>query len=119
MASTDGNQIVPLLDLQDTKEIIERNRQNDWQDLEPYQRAFAYSFLVDYNHRKAAEAAGRSADSGLSILRHPLVDAFIQDLQKQQATNSFITKEYITTQYINMIPIFILLMNIKGVFFVL
>jgi len=85
-------------------ELIERNRKNGWPDLEPHQRAFAYLFLVDFDHRAAAESVGMARTSGIRLLRHPMVAAFIEEEQQKQATNAFITKEYITTQYINMIP---------------
>jgi hypothetical protein len=105
LATTTGSEITSFLKNDDVQALVERNRKNGWEDLEAFQRAFAYSFLTHYNHRRAAKEAGRSPDSGLAILRHPLVDAFIQDQQQQLAQNSFITKDYITTQYLNMIPL--------------
>ena len=96
--------VVLFMSEEDSKALVERNRNNNWPDLAPAQRAFAYHYIVHYNHLQAAEECGMSRSSGLGMLRHPLVAAFIEHLQKEQATNSFITKEFITTQYLNMIP---------------
>lgn len=104
MAITYDNEIAIFDNHEDVKALIERNKRTGWPDLQAYQRAFAYEFLVHFNHREAAEAAGRSASSGLKILRHPIVAAFIEQQQEQASINNFITKEYITTQLVNLIP---------------
>lgn len=104
MASTTSSEIIPFLQQDDTQALIERNSKTGWPDMQAYQKAFAYSFLIHFDHRRAATEAGRSPDSGLSILRHPLVAAFIEAEQQKQATCGYITKEYIVTQYMNLIP---------------
>lgn len=104
MAIADGTEIISSMDSESIQSLIERNRKTNWPDLEPYQKAFAYSFVTHYNHHRAAKEAGLAASSGIGVLRHPLVAAFIAHLQEKQATNLFITKDYITTQYVNMIP---------------
>lgn len=85
-------------------ELLKRNQENDWPDLTAVQKAFAYSFLVHYDHRQAAEDAGRAPSSGLSMLRHPLTASLIAQEQKNQATVGYITKEYIMVQYMNLMP---------------
>ena len=85
-------------------ELLKRNQENGWTDLTAVQKAFAYSFLVHYDHRRAAEEAGRGREYGMTMLRHPLTAAFIAHEQKQQATVGYITKEYIMVQYMNLMP---------------
>lgn len=66
-------------------EQIKHNRENGWPDLNPNQRLFGFQFLILRSPRKAAAAAGLSPSRGSVMLRHPLVSAFIDDLQTQQA----------------------------------
>lgn len=104
MDDTIGTQAVRFLDKDSIRELIERNRKTNWPDLQPRQKAFVYAFLVNYDHREAAITAGLSANSGIKMLRHPLIEAFVAFQQEKLATNSFITKEYITTHLVNLIP---------------
>jgi len=85
-------------------ELVKRNQENGWDDLTPSQKAFAYSFLVTYDHRQAAVEAGELASNGIKMLRHPLTAAFINSEQQHQATVGYITKEYVMVQYMNLIP---------------
>jgi|TARA_R110002153_G_scaffold131915_6_gene280935 hypothetical protein len=85
-------------------ELIKRNQANGWDDLTAVQKAFAYSFLVTYDHRNAAVEAGQDPSQGLKMLRHPLTAAFINAEQQHQATVGYITKEYVMVQYMNLMP---------------
>ena len=86
------------------RELIKRNQANGWDDLTPVQKAFAYSFLITYDHRQAAVDAGQAASNGIKMLRDPLTAAFINSEQQHQATVGYITKEYIMVQYMNLMP---------------
>jgi len=85
--------------------LIERNIGNGWEDIEPKRKAFALRYVVDYNHRQAAEDSGFSANSGLKLTREPLLSAFIGELQKQNHITNIITEDFIRTQWLGLIPL--------------
>lgn len=101
------NEIFPMNELQ-TKEDFDRqltyNKENDWPDLDLQYRAFALDYVTHYDHMKAATNAGFSANSGLSILRKPLVSAFVAHLQSQTFVSNVITEDFIRAQWLNLIP---------------
>lgn len=103
MADTDDNKQLIATE-EEYNAIIERNKKSDWADLEPRERAFAYSYLADYNHRRAAQSINLSADHGIRILRRPLVSAFIQFLQERSHIANTITDDFVRTQMVNLLP---------------
>ena len=104
MADTPDNQQITPYTKEEYHAIIERNEKSDWSDLEPRERAFAYSYLTDYNHRRAANDVGLGADAGIRYLRRPLVSAFIQFLQERSHIANTITDDFVRTQMLNLLP---------------
>ncbi len=87
------------------KDLIERNRLSDWEDLSPEQRAFVFEYMQNgFNHREAAREAGFKPDNGFRMLRHPLVASYIQHLQEEQYERSLLTKSFVEAQYLEIIP---------------
>ena len=87
------------------KDLVERNRLSDWEDLSPEQRAFAYEYLQNgYNHREAAKVAGYKPDNGYRMLRHPLIASFILKLQEEAYDQSLLTKQFVEAQYLEILP---------------
>lgn len=84
--------------------LIERNKANGWEDLEPKRKAFGMRYVTDYNHRKAAEEAGFSPNSGLALTREPLLSAYIAELQESNFVTNIITEDFVRAQWLNMIP---------------
>ena len=85
--------------------LIERNRDSGWPDLPDQRKGFGYIYLSNgYNHREAAKKVGFSKNSGMKILREPLVSAFIQYLQEKHFTTSIITKQFVEDQYLQILP---------------
>lgn len=85
--------------------LIERNKVSGWEDLSHQKKAFAYEYLSNgYKHRKAATHAGIAENSGLKVLREPLVSAFIAELQEKHFTSAIITKQFVESQYLELIP---------------
>lgn len=85
------------------KQIIS-HRENAWADFDHKKRMFAYYYLEDYNHRKAAERAGFPPQKGLAISREPLVAALIADLQEQMQLRTTINADFIRTKWLEMLP---------------
>lgn len=74
-------------------EIVDRNRKNDWSDLEDNRRAFAQIYTTNgYNHRQAAEEIGLHPDMGIRLKREPLTSAYIEFLQNQTYQANLVTK---------------------------
>lgn len=97
---------VPSLEgkLSNCSELIARNRENDWPDLDAQRKAFALFFVEDYNHKKAAEKAGFSSSKGSALLREPLLMAYINDCQKALAERSFINRDFVNLQWLKLLP---------------
>lgn len=75
-------------------DLIERNRENGYQDLEEQRRAFCIEYTTNgYKHRDAAVSVGFSANIGICLKREPLVAAFIVDLQEKYLAESLVTKQ--------------------------
>lgn len=98
MAFTNG------LTVDELRALIDRNKNNGWQDLDPRERAFALEYLVHYSHRKAAEKAGYSASAGISLIRRPLVAAFIRDLQDHQSVTNIVTEDFVRNLWLTLLP---------------
>lgn len=102
MANT--NALIVPLDEKFDKELIDRNIKSNFADLEPQKRAFALSYIVDYNHRRAAQDIGFNADRGISLVRDPLIAAFVKHLQDEFAISNIITSDFVKAQYLALIP---------------
>ena len=95
---------ISKVELSETQELVRRNQEQGWPDLSEQKRAFALNYILDYNHRNAAQQVGLGAHVGLRTLRDPLVAAFVKHLQDEQATTNFITEDFIRAQYLALIP---------------
>ena len=65
------------------------------EQLEPQERMFCYEYLIDYDHRRAATAVKRSADSGSKLLRKPAIARFLKLLSDELAADSLITRDMV------------------------
>lgn len=75
-------------------DIVERNRELGFPDLEPSRRAFCINYISNgYKHRDAAVKAGFAASSGITLKREPLVAAYISDLMNKYLAESLVTKQ--------------------------
>lgn len=83
---------------------IERNKTSNWEDLDPQRKAFALNYVIIYDHRHSAKLAGFSPDSGLRLLREPLLSAYIANLQEEDYITNLITEDFIRVQFLNLIP---------------
>jgi hypothetical protein len=83
---------------------ITAHRENAWADFDPKKRMFAYYYLEDYNHRKAAERVGFPPQKGLAISREPLVAALIADLQEQMQLRTTINSDFVRTKWLEILP---------------
>ena len=100
MADTDGNQALKII----SNDEIELAKADNFSNLEPKRRAFALRYILDYNHRKAAEEVGFSADYGITLLREPMIAAMISYLQEETQIANIITTDFVKTQFLNIIP---------------
>jgi len=85
--------------------IIERNKAAGWPDIEPKRKAFAMYYLIDYDTRKAAKKAKFAEKTGASLIREPLLSAYIAELQSQDLISNVVTEDFVRTQWLNLIPI--------------
>jgi len=65
------------------------------QALNAQERMFCYDYLIDYDHRRAAAAVGRSSEAGVKLLRNPKIAHFIRLLGDELATESLITRDMV------------------------
>lgn len=69
--------------------------------LEPQERLFCYEYIVDFNHRRAAQKVGRSPDAGIRLLRNPNIARYIKTLSDELAQESLITRDMVQYEILN------------------
>lgn len=104
LPSTTGSNKSDLPDYKAMAKQIITHRENAWADFDPKKRMFAYYYLEDYNHRRAAERAGFPPQKGLALSREPLVAALIADLQEQMQLRTTINADFIRTKWLELLP---------------
>lgn len=100
------NELTTTIDesLYESSKSVESHRKSHWSELDAKRKAFAYKYIESYDHYAAAQAAGFSRSSGLSLLRDPLVVGFIDDLQRVMGERSIITRDFINVQWMKLLP---------------
>ena len=95
-----------LLELpkKELKALVLRNRENGYEDLTPQLRMFAFSFVEDYNHRRAAEFVDLPASRGIGLIRDPLVSALINDIQSELEERSILSTDFVRTMWLQILP---------------
>ena len=88
----------------DLQADVEELRANDWADLPPKMRNFAYAYIQSYCHLAAAEEAGYARESGIRLLRDPRIAALIQDLQRAYGERNFINRDFVNMQWLKLLP---------------
>jgi hypothetical protein len=83
---------------------IERHKSSNWETLDGQLRAFAYEYVIHYDHRKAAKAVGFSESKGIKLIRDPLVSALIKDIQDRNLVSNIITEDFVRSQWLNLLP---------------
>lgn len=89
---------------QNTKEAIDIAKGNNFADLPLNKRAFALSYIMSYNHREAAKEAGFVPDRGISLLRDPMISAFIAHLQDEIHISNVVTADFVRHHMVSLIP---------------
>jgi|TARA_R100000789_G_scaffold100494_1_gene111056 hypothetical protein len=85
-------------------DAIEIHRQTGWEDLEPQKKNFAFEYIQSYDHMEAAEKCGLSRKQGLSLLRDPLISAFLGDLLEETRAKTNITEDFVATMWMSILP---------------
>jgi hypothetical protein len=77
-------------------DVIESNKTNNWPDLHAQAKVFAHEFSIVGNLTKACKRVGIGREKGSRLLRDPLVDAYINDIQEACLTDStIITRAFV------------------------
>lgn len=69
--------------------------------LTPQERLFCHEYLVDFNHRRAADKVGLSPNSGIRFLRKPLITQYIKHLTDELAHESIITRDMVQYELVH------------------
>jgi hypothetical protein len=86
-----------------TEQDIERNKQLGWPDLSAQKKQFARVYLETYNPKRAAEHCGLPKAHAHLLVREPLVAAFIEELESGYAARSFLTKEMVLIEQLEVL----------------
>lgn len=65
------------------------------QALEPQERLFCYEWIVDFDHKRAAIAVGRSPAAGIKLLRNPKISKLINILSAELSADSLISRDMV------------------------
>ncbi|RKZ82591.1 MAG: hypothetical protein DRQ39_10555 [Gammaproteobacteria bacterium] len=95
----------PVNTAEDLSLFVSDQKENGWEALTDQKKAFCHAYTMEYNHRESAVEVGFAANSGIRLLRDPLVAAYLAHLQDLQLTSNIITKEYINTNYMKLLEI--------------
>lgn len=88
-----------------SKSILVYNQENGWPDIPDQKKVFAYLYLREFNQFSAAEEAGFERTEGTSLLREPLLSAFIEYLKEEQRCRLMIDADMVRTMWLEMIPV--------------
>lgn len=88
----------------DCNELIARNRENGWPDIEPQHKGFALKYVEQYSIKDAASAVGIGVAKAKELLRQPLVMAYLNDIQDTLAQRSIINRDFINIQWLKLLP---------------
>lgn len=90
--------------LQNSNEVIARNKDNGYADLDAKKKAFVFKYLEAYELRDAAEAVGVSRETARKWLREPLVSSFLNEWQQEMGQRSVITRDFVNQQWLKLLP---------------
>lgn len=82
------------------KELVERNRQTGWPDLESKDKLLAMEFSVAGSLRDAAAKVGITSPTASRRLRSPLVAAYLDDILEEIRKDSILSRPFIELQYL-------------------
>lgn len=88
----------PIVDDIMPASLVERNKINGFQDLDPQRRAFCITYVSNnFDHRKAASTVGFSPSRGINLKKEPLIAAYINVLLDEYMAESIVTKQTLDT----------------------
>jgi hypothetical protein len=80
------------------KELIEKNRENNWPDVEHKDKLLASEFSIAGSLKDAAAVAGVKPATASRRLRNPLVAAYLDDILAEIRKDSILTRPFIELQ---------------------
>lgn len=86
-----------------TLDDVERNKSLGFPDLSAQRKQFARHYLESYNPKKAAKESGLPMTQAHLILQEPLVSAFVDYLQTQYNERSFLSREMVLLEQIDLL----------------
>lgn len=86
-------------------EYILRQKEDDWSDIPPKDKALAFAYVQSgYKVGESAKELKISPSKASYILRQPLVAAYISHIANARESCHIVTKHFITTQYMRLLP---------------
>ena len=90
--------------LKNSNEVIARNKDNGYQDLDPKKKAFVFEYIEAYDLAKAASSVGVSRETARKWLREPLVSAFLAEWQQEMGQRSVISRDFVNQMWLKLLP---------------
>lgn len=90
--------------LKNSNEVIARNKDNGYLDLEAKKKAFVFKYLEAYDLTDAAIATGVSRETARKWLREPLVSSFLNEWQQEMGQRSIISRDFVNQQWLRLLP---------------
>jgi hypothetical protein len=92
------------LDEESFKNTMEEQASFGWPDVTDQQKMFVHKYLIDFNHRKAAEAVGIDPDKAIFTLRDPLVNAYVKYLRRGLEAKELLAREMVAHEWLSILP---------------
>lgn len=87
---------------EELRDYLNENKANGFADLSLQARAFAHEYIECRSHLLAADAAKVPRNKALSLIRHPLVQIFLEYLNGRKSHYSLIDTAFIEVQYLSL-----------------
>jgi hypothetical protein len=92
------------LDEESFKKTMEEQATLGWPDVTDQEKVFVVRYLVDFNHKKAAEESGIDPDKALRVLRDPLINAYTKWLRRGLEARELLTREMVAHHWLEALP---------------
>jgi hypothetical protein len=83
-----------------SQELIDKNRENDWQDLVAQEKVFLHHWCSSFDLKKSAKTAKLTIAEATRLLKTPLAKAYVDWLTEGMLTGTVLNREWLELQWL-------------------
>lgn len=92
------------IDQESFENILKEQIELGWPDVTDQEKLFVSKYLIHFKHREAAIEAGLNPDEALSILRGPLINAYVKWCRKSLEAKDVILRDMVIHNWLEILP---------------